>query len=33
MAAMRRGNLDAVGFVPLPDFIRVLSENQIDRIN
>jgi phosphate transport system substrate-binding protein len=24
--------LDAVGFIPLPDFIRALSENQIDRI-
>jgi phosphate transport system substrate-binding protein len=24
--------LDAVGFVPLPDFIRALSENQINRI-
>jgi phosphate transport system substrate-binding protein len=24
--------LDAFGFVPLPDFIRALSENQINRI-
>ncbi len=24
--------LDAVGFIPLPDFIRALSENQIKRI-
>jgi phosphate transport system substrate-binding protein len=25
--------LDAVGFIPLPDFIRALSENQINPIN
>ena len=24
--------LDAVGFIPLPDFIRALSENQINLI-
>jgi phosphate transport system substrate-binding protein len=25
-------HLDAVGFIPLPDFIRAMSEKQIDRI-
>ena len=29
---MRRHILSAVGFIPLPDFIRALSENQIKRI-
>jgi phosphate transport system substrate-binding protein len=35
--SMEGGNapkyLDAVGFIPLPDFIRALSENQINRIH
>jgi hypothetical protein len=34
--ALEGGNaakyLDAVGFIPLPDFIRALSENQINAI-